>query len=127
MDEVSDPSMAVLAEGSFFNNGGPKSYILNKIENTYKSRMISTKTSINTCRSTALSIGQKNNILTLCYNNKLNINMFHTKIKAINRIGPHVISVIIGSLLGDSYANKRHIEGVTICYRQSEQHKEYLF
>ena len=137
MDEVSDPSMAVLAEGSFFlfflfikkMNGGPKSYILNKIENTYKYRKTSTKTSLNTCRSTVLFIGQKNNILPLSYSNKLNINMFHTKIKAINRIGPHnedVISVIIGSLLGDSYANRRHIDGVRICYRQSEQHKEYL-
>lgn len=61
MDEVSDPSMAVLAEGSFFKNGGPKSYILNKIENTYKSTKTRTirKTSLNTCTSTALLIGQK--------------------------------------------------------------------
>lgn len=51
-------------------------------------------------------------------------------IRAVNRIGPHnedVISVIIGSLLGDAYANKRSGEGVRICYRQSIRHKEYLF
>jgi cytochrome c oxidase subunit 1 len=33
MDEVTDPSLSVLAEG--FLNGGPKSYILSKIEDTY--------------------------------------------------------------------------------------------
>jgi len=51
-------------------------------------------------------------------------------IRAVNRIGPHnedVLSVIIGSLLGDAYANKRSGEGVRLCYRQSIRHKEYLF
>ena len=33
MDPVTDPSLSVLAEG--FLNGGPKSYILSKIEDTY--------------------------------------------------------------------------------------------
>jgi hypothetical protein len=32
MDEVSDPAISVLAEGFFY--GGPKSCILNKIEDT---------------------------------------------------------------------------------------------
>jgi hypothetical protein len=32
MDEITDPSMTVLAEG--FKKSGPKSYILNKIEDT---------------------------------------------------------------------------------------------
>jgi len=53
-----------------------------------------------------------------------------SNIRAVNRIGPHnedIISVIIGSLLGDAYANKRSGEGVRICYRQSIKHKEYLF
>ena len=31
MDEVNDPAMTILAEGQ----DGPKSYILNKIEDTY--------------------------------------------------------------------------------------------
>ncbi len=51
-------------------------------------------------------------------------------VKARNRIGPHdkeVISVIVGSLLGDAYCNKRYIEGTRICYRQSIKNKEYLF
>jgi LAGLIDADG DNA endonuclease family/Cytochrome C oxidase subunit II, transmembrane domain len=53
-----------------------------------------------------------------------------SNIRAVNRIGPHnedVLSVIIGSLLGDAYANKRSGEGVRLCYRQSVKHKEYLF
>lgn len=56
---------------------------------------------------------------------------FHTNnIRAIKRIGPHdndVISVIVGSLLGDGYANRRSGEGVRICFRQSCKNKEYLF
>jgi hypothetical protein len=53
-----------------------------------------------------------------------------SNIRSKNRIGPHdldIISVIIGSLLGDAYANNRSGEGVRICYRQSIIHKEYLF
>ena len=55
---------------------------------------------------------------------------FHTKVKARNRIGPHnedVISVLVGSLLGDCYANSRTIEGTRFCFRQSQVHKDYLF
>ncbi|KAF9818418.1 hypothetical protein IEO21_02767 [Rhodonia placenta] len=51
-------------------------------------------------------------------------------IRAINRIGPHnqdVLSIIIGSVLGDAYLNRRSGEGVRVCYRQSQIHKEYLF
>jgi LAGLIDADG DNA endonuclease family len=51
-------------------------------------------------------------------------------IRGINRIGPHneeVLSVIIGSLIGDSYAINKSGEGVRFFYRQSIQHKEYLF
>ena len=55
---------------------------------------------------------------------------FHTKVKASNRIGPHneqVISVFIGSLLGDSYASARTIECTKFSYKQSQVHKDYLF
>ena len=38
-----------------------------------------------------------------------------------------MLSVIIGSILGDAYASNRSGEGVRICYRQSNIHKEYLF
>jgi hypothetical protein len=34
--------------------------------------------------------------------------------------------VIIGSLLGDAYANSRTIDGVRFCYRQSDKHQKYL-
>lgn len=55
---------------------------------------------------------------------------FHTKVRASNRIGPHneeVISVLIGSLLGDCYTSARTIEGTRFYYRQSQLHKDYLF
>jgi hypothetical protein len=60
----------------------------------------------------------------------INKRSFHTKVKASRRIGPHnedVLSVIVGSLLGDCYGNRRSIEGTRFCYRQSIIHKEYLF
>lgn len=55
---------------------------------------------------------------------------FHSRYRAINRIGPKnvdVISVILGLLLGDSYASNRSGEGVKIRIKQSIIHKEYLF
>ncbi len=56
--------------------------------------------------------------------------MFHTRVKAASRIGPHhvdVISVIVGSLLGKCAANRRSVEGTRLCYRHSHVHKDYLF
>ncbi len=119
MDEVSDPAMTVMAEGLF--NGGPKFNILNKIKDT-------------SCLALLLT-GQRNNILSLQTKSKntknyLNNTMFHTRVRAINRIGPHnhdVISVIVGSLLGDCYASKRSVEGTRLVYKQSIVHKDYLF
>ena len=55
---------------------------------------------------------------------------FHTRCRAINRIGPHntdIISTIFGLLLGDGYAVNRTGEGVIISIKQSIIHKEYLF
>jgi LAGLIDADG DNA endonuclease family len=46
-----------------------------------------------------------------------------------NRIGPHnedVISVIVGSLLGDCYGNKRFKEGTRFVFKQSIKHKDYI-
>jgi len=99
MDEVIDPAMTVKITGLFF-------YIY---KNFYKY---------------LYSDGLKSYIFCI---NKLN---FHTLVKTRNRIGPHdkdVISIIIGSLLGDSYGNKRFLEGTQFCFRQSSKHKEYLF
>ena len=56
--------------------------------------------------------------------------MFHTRVRAASRIGPHnldVISVIVGSLLGDCYASKRSLEGTRLCYGQSIIHKTTSF
>lgn len=110
MDEVSDINMTLYIEG-FLINGGPKSYMKNKIENTFFLKY-----------NAEYRKGQKNKVILK--------QLFHSKVNALNRIGPHneeVISVIIGSLLGDGYANKRNIEGIRLCYRQSVIHKEYLF
>jgi len=46
------------------------------------------------------------------------------------RIGPHnedVISVLVGSLLGDGHAERLQSGGVRIRFRQKANHKEYLF
>ena len=112
MDEVNDPAMTILAEGFFY--GGPKSYYLNKIEDT--------------CYLTLL-IGQRKITLFI---NKFHFysQNFHTRMKAGSRIGPHnldVISILIGSLLGDCYGNNRSGEGTRFAFKQSILHKEYLF
>jgi hypothetical protein len=70
--------------------------------------------------------GQKKNIVKKIPSNR----MFHTRVKAAFRIGPHnveVISVIVATLLGDCYAKKRSVEGTRLCYIQSTVHKDYLF
>jgi len=102
MDEVTDPSMSVLAEG---NLDGPKSYTLYKNED-----MIAL--AVKNINMLAFPIiGKRNNtIKSLCLNQMktLTLNrMFYNRVKAPSRIGPHdwdVISVIVGSLLG---LNKR--------------------
>jgi len=101
MDEVIDPAMTVKITGLF----GQKLYILYRIINIY-----------------ALGENNLNNYFLREFNT-LNL-------RAKNRIGPHnqdVISLIIGSLLGDAYCNKRLIVGSRICFRQSNIHKDYLF
>jgi heme/copper-type cytochrome/quinol oxidase subunit 2 len=125
-DEVSDASMCILSEGFFF--GGLILYILNKIKDTFYGKGEKNTTLI----SNFTQIRNSNPRIGLAYkNNKLNYyRCFHTKVKASNRIGPHnndVISLIIGSLLGDAYGNRRSGEGTRFCYRQSIVHKDYLF
>jgi hypothetical protein len=102
MDEVIDPAMTVKVTGLLF---GQKLYIIYNIINAY-------------------ILGEKN------LNNYF-LRQFHILIlRAKNRIGPHnkdVISLIIGSLLGNGYCNKKLIEGSRICFIQSSIHKDYLF
>jgi hypothetical protein len=52
--------------------------------------------------------------------------------KTSDRVGPHnkdVISVLVGCLLGDAYANqtKGKIVGTSFRFKQSGRHKGYLF
>jgi hypothetical protein len=117
--EVSDPAISVLAEGLSLD-GGPKFNILNKIEDTSCSALLLT--------------GQRNNILFRQTKSKITKNsfynsMFHTRVRAANRIGPHdldVTSVLVGSLLGNCAASKL-VEGTRFVFRQSIDHKDYSF
>lgn len=124
MDEITDPEITVEVEG--LKKDGPKSYILSKRKDTlsyYQSTKFNT-VSLLSCKNNIIFTQTK-----FCYG-YFNQRIFHTRVRAASRIGPHnidVISVLIGTLLGDAYANKRSIEGTRICYRQSIKHKDYLF
>lgn len=120
MDEVMDPSLVIYGEGL----SGLILYILNKIKGT-----ICNENNIN-----LVKINKINKVSKLVIkNNKFLSNTtrsFHTKVKASRRIGPHnedVISLLIGSLLGDAYGNRRSGEGTRFSYKQSIVHKDYLF
>jgi heme/copper-type cytochrome/quinol oxidase subunit 2 len=135
MDEVTDPSLSVLAEGSFL--GGLKLsilYVFYKIKDASSVKHITGEKN-NTCVSFNRLAHVKDTDYTLYLKpaklTSLELKRtFHTKVRASNRIGPHnqdVLSVIVGSLLGDAYANARTIEGTRISYRQSNIHTDYLF
>jgi len=50
--------------------------------------------------------------------------------KASSRIGPHnedIIFILVGSLLGDGYAERLKNGGVRFIFRQKATHKDYLF
>jgi LAGLIDADG DNA endonuclease family. len=127
--------MSIIAEGFFI--GGLKlfiSYVFYKIKDAsnvilFTGEKNNTYLSYNwlaQVKDTGYSLRSKSHKFTSLEFKK----GFHTKIRASSRIGPHnqdVLSVIIGSLLGDAYACARIIEGVRFSYRQSEIHKDYLF
>lgn len=135
MDEVMDPSLVIYGEG--FCLGGLILYILNKIKDT----IYGEKDTIYGEKNTTLVPGSaqvqrtnpKNLGLAVKKHNKFIANStrsFHTKVRASKRIGPHnqdVLSVLVGSLLGDCYGNRRSVEGTRFSFRQSIVHKEYLF
>ena len=148
LDEVISPTITIKVVGLFL--GGLKLYILNKMKDTnlfgQKNNLYShinlqlaaraarknlEKNRFNShilLSSTQLRTLDKDNFITSLQNQRM---FYHiSNIRAINRIGPHnedVLSVIIGSTLGDAYLNKRSGEGVRICYRQSIKNKDYLF
>lgn len=80
-------------------------------------------------RSCTIGYRRQNFISSFTKFNGVSFNKtFHTKAKASNRIGPHneeVISVLIGSLLGNCYTI-RTIEGTRFFYK-SLLHNDYLF
>jgi hypothetical protein len=127
MDEVMDPSLVIYGEGFFL--GGLILYILNKIKDTIYGEKNTTLVP-DSAQIQRINLTQR---LAFKNYNKFSFNSirsFHTKVKASNRIGPHnkdVISVIVGSLLGDCYGNRRSVEGTRFSYRQSIVHKDYLF
>jgi len=132
LDEVIDPALTVKVTGLFL--GGLKLYnkviannLIGKKNNMcYQSIQMENRFYM----SSILGSIQSRSL----FNSNLKKNKqryYHiSNIRSKNRIGPHnfdVLSVIIGSLLGDAFANKRSGEGIRICYRQSIKHKEYLF
>ena len=60
----------------------------------------------------------------------MNSDIIAKRIRAILRIGPHnkdVISILYGTLLGDSHAEKRSLgHGTRISFSQESNHKDYL-
>jgi hypothetical protein len=69
------------------------------------------------------------------YNNiyyiiSVNLAFIIPNIRAIKRIGPHnedIISVLVGSLLGDCHAERLNNGGVRFTFKQSNIHKNYFF
>lgn len=83
-----------------------------------------------------ISYGKKSNLCKkkLVFQETIKTNLlvraFHIRCRAINRVGPHnedILSLFVGSLLGDGYANRRIGEGVRFAFKQSGKNKEYLF
>jgi hypothetical protein len=128
MDEVMDPSLVIYGEGLF---SGLILYILNKIKYTNNLNIGKKITLINYLAQSRII--NFNTELRIIKHTNFIINSprhFHTKVRASKRIGPHnsdILSVIVGSLLGDCYANRRSIEGTRFVYKQSILHKDYLF
>lgn len=141
MDEVTDPSLTVFVEG--YIKDGLKSHKLNKIRDTcfnlsgerYNTLVFGPFQVLNTAFLYNYSISSYNYIRLnkpkrfLVKSHTFNTR-FHTNVKAINRIGPHnrdILSVLVGSLLGNCSTNSRIIEGTRFYFSHSLQHKHYLF
>jgi hypothetical protein len=116
MDEVIDPAMTVKVTGWFLKNKNLNFYFF------YDGLKLN-KFYVNNYLGNFIKLRFRK---IYFYKNKF----FHTIVRAKNRIGPHnrdVISVIMGSLLGDCYGSKRYVEGTRFVFKQSIIHEEYLF
>jgi len=116
MDEVIDPAMTVKVTGLFLKLFNSFIYLYKEFE-------------LDGLRLYTFYLDKLSKYKSLYEKNSF-YRYFHVLVKAKRRIGPHdkdVISVIIGSLLGDSYGSKKYVEGTRFCFRQSIIHKEYLF
>jgi len=116
MDEVIDPAMTVKVTGLFLKLFNSFIYLYKEFE-------------FDGLKLYTFYLDKLNKYKSLYEKNSF-YRYFHVLVKAKRRIGPHdkdVISVIIGSLLGDSYGSKRYVEGTRFCFRQSIIHKEYIF
>jgi len=132
--EVIDPVMTIKAIG--FLKNGLKSYILNKKKDTLVNNWGQNNIIQSLNRFYNLNLLSKINKkespivkFTSSYSS-ITKKHFHTRCRAMNRVGPHdmdVISVIFGLILGDGYLSNRTGEGVRICIKQSIKHKDYLF
>jgi hypothetical protein len=61
---------------------------------------------------------------------KASLSFILPNVKAVKRIGPHnqdVISVLVGSLLGDGFGEREESGGVRFRFRQSVVRKDYIF
>jgi hypothetical protein len=103
MDEVMDPSLVIYGEGLL---GGLTLYILYIILYAFYNEKNIVVFNISQVHKT----NQISRFTIKNYKFSLNTRSFHTKVKAYRRIGPHnedVISLLVGSLLGDAYGNRR--------------------
>jgi hypothetical protein len=76
------------------------------------------------------SIFFKQDYNKLYYIISVNLAFIIPNIRAIKRIGPHnedIISVLVGSLLGDGNAERLNNGGVRFTIKQSDIHKNYFF
>jgi ubiquinol-cytochrome c reductase cytochrome b subunit len=77
-----------------------------------------------------LPIVLKHDTNSICLIFNLNLAFIIPNIRAINRIGPHpedIISVLVGSLLGDGHGERLSDGGVRFTFKQSDIHKNYFF
>ena len=86
---------------------------------------------ITSLKNTVMDYNNINKQINKQMNNKMtNTQTTTTRIRAINRIGPHnidVLSLIYGALLGDGHAEKREQgKGTRITFYQENSHIGYL-